>query len=391
MMRLKSKLLSLNADKATPVKIYSPANCEELRIPFRQDKIAKVVGRLANIPPPQTSLSVRPKTEDNDIAAKDSVEQQLVSGVLVQSDFKLSLMAPEDLKEYAGLNTTTITCRQRLTLAAASPDLIRWALEGTFGALKTLSPDKTDDTVTNGNGEKQEEADEEISRESARSSFVIMDCVTVHCGSRGAIEVEWEGNMVNDGIADAVLAVLFTVESSPAAVKRSSQMHSHSHSHSQNAKESYSSFGDSPLTPTSPGLPAKRNPHAIADPETRFERLCMFLEAQFGADNVSPITHPRPISKPPTPPTDAATPAGDPVEPPAGGSGEVEPDEKAELNRLHALGIPVPGIEIKVDKNVANVWLEGLEVECKSAPLKARVKAIVDGAVEVVSPLWVER
>ena len=32
----------------------------------------------------------------------------MLSGVLVQNGFKLSLMAPEDLREYAGLTTTTI-------------------------------------------------------------------------------------------------------------------------------------------------------------------------------------------------------------------------------------------------------------------------------------------
>lgn len=209
MMRLKSKLLSLNADKAQPAKVYSPANCEELRIPFRKDKIAKVVGKLAQqIQPP-----------------KASDPSQLVSGVLVQNDFKLSLMAPEDLREYAGLTTTTITCKQHITLRAAGVDLIRWALESTFGTVKTLS---TNDTAINGkterNGEgngvtvKAEEADEEIDRSIV--AFIVMDCVIVRCASGGEIEIEWEGNMVNDGIADAVLAVLFTVESSPAAVKR---------------------------------------------------------------------------------------------------------------------------------------------------------------------------
>lgn len=225
MMRLKSKLLSLNADKKQPVKVFSPANCEELRIPFKADKIAKVVGKLAQIPPP---MPHRPKQEDGtDDAREGGVEEerqtQLISGVLVQNDFKMSLMAPEDLREYAGLTTTTILCRQHLTLSAAGIDLIRWALEGTFGALKQIS--SKDEAIngkaeTNGNGEHkmEDDADEEIDR--STTSFVVMDCVTIHCHSGGRVEVEWEGNMINDGIADAVLAVLFTVESSPAAVKR---------------------------------------------------------------------------------------------------------------------------------------------------------------------------
>jgi cleavage and polyadenylation specificity factor subunit 3 len=47
-----------------------------------------------------------------------------------------------------------------------------------------------------------------------------MGCVTVRYRSSGDVELEWEGNMLNDGIADAIMAVLISVESSPAAVKR---------------------------------------------------------------------------------------------------------------------------------------------------------------------------
>jgi len=44
MGRLKSALLSKNSDRKDKdkVKIYNPKNCEELRIPFKADKIAKV-------------------------------------------------------------------------------------------------------------------------------------------------------------------------------------------------------------------------------------------------------------------------------------------------------------------------------------------------------------
>lgn len=210
MMRLKSKLLSLNANKTLETKIYSPANTEELRIPFRADKTAKVVGKLAQINPPKV-----------DTVADD----QLISGVLVQNDFKLSLMAPEDLREYAGLTTTTIMCKQRLTLSSAGLALIRWALEGTFGSIEEFKgaephTNGNGNSMTNGNGVHDEPADEEIQRDSRSVTYLIMGCVEVHYKNNGEVTVQWEGNVLNDGIADAVLAVLFTVETSPAAVKR---------------------------------------------------------------------------------------------------------------------------------------------------------------------------
>ena len=66
----------------------------------------------------------------------------------------------------------------------------------------------------------------------------------------------------------------------------------------------------------------------------------------------------------------------------------MEEMEARERARLASLGIPVPGLEIKVDKHVAKLWLEDLEVECANAVLRDRVKAVVERAVETVAPLW---
>ncbi|KAI1651230.1 beta-lactamase-like protein [Daldinia loculata] len=363
MMRLKSKLLSLNAGKTDKVKVFSPRNCEELRIPFKTDKVAKVVGKLASIPLPKH------------LPLPDDQNTELVAGVIVQNDFKMSLMDPEDLREYAGLTTSTIACRQRFTLSAAGIDLIKWALEGTFGSIEELPETKNRKEIsekeeTNGD-DKKTEADEEIAQLVA--AYLVMGCVTVRYRNNGEVELEWEGNMLNDGIADAVMAVLLSVESSPAAVKRSANKHSHSHE-----------------------LPA-RNPHANLTPEERLERLFMFLEAQFGADALTPITVPKlpPLVKDKKPKNadgndeDAASDAS--MELSDDGDEEerlLELRQKAELERLHKIGIPVPGVIIKVDKMVATVWLEDLEVECQHKAFADRVKAVVERAVEITAPLW---
>ncbi|KAG6360190.1 hypothetical protein INS49_011246 [Diaporthe citri] len=368
MMRLKSKLLSLNSNKTVKVKVYSPKNFEVLRIPFKQDKIAKVVGKLASIPPP-THL---PTPED---------DTQLVTGVLVQNDFKLSLMAPEDLREYAGLTTTTMTCKERIRLSAAGIDLIKWGLEGTFGKIEELPEMKHDQD--NGNGASPngdfEPADEEINQVVA--AYRVMGCVVVRYRNNGEVELEWEGNLLNDGIADSVLSVLLSVESSPAAVKRSAQKHSHSHDHVHN------------------DLPP-RNPHANLTPEERLERLFMFLEAQFGADNVVPIEEPKLPPVPKDTPKKKELTDGDggdaSMEDAVDGEGQDEAEEerelearkRAELERLHRLGIPVPGVAIKVDKMAAKVWLEDLDVECGHKAFADRVRSVVDRAVEVTAPLW---
>ncbi|KAI0154427.1 cleavage and polyadenylation specifity factor [Xylariaceae sp. FL1272] len=363
MMRLKSKLLSLNAQKVEKVKVYSPRNCDEVRIPFKTDKVAKVVGKLASIAPPRQLPSPASGPE-------------LITGVIVQNDFKMSLMDPEDLREYAGLTTSTIACRQKFALSAAGVDLIKWALESTFGNIEELpetSGLKTSDNTSNGNGEMND-ADEEVSRVVA--AYLVMGCVSVRCQSNGEVELEWEGNMLNDGIADAVMSVLLSTESSPAAVKRSASKHSHSHSHGQE-------------------LPA-RNPHANLTPQERLERVFLFLEAQFGADAVAPVATPK---LPPLPRDKKVKKASGEDGADSDASMELSDDgeeeerllelrQKTELERLHKVGIPVPGITIKVDKMLATVWLEDLEVECTQKVFGDRVKAVIERAVEITAPLW---
>lgn len=225
MTRLRSKLLGLNKGKTdnAKTKVFSPPNCDALRIPIRTEKTAKVVGKLAErLAPFNLSSKTAEGEEDGGKRLKAEEEGAIVSAVLVQNDLKLSLMAPEDLREYAGLTTTTITCRQKITLASASIELIRWALEGTFGGIVDLTP-KKDAVEANGEGDStNEDADEEIDR--TEYKYLVMDTVTVTYRHQGAMELEWEGNMMNDGIADAVMAVLLTVESSPAAVRRSSSL-----------------------------------------------------------------------------------------------------------------------------------------------------------------------
>jgi cleavage and polyadenylation specificity factor subunit 3 len=128
------------------------------------------------------------------------------------------------------------------------------------------------------------------------------------------------------------------------------------------------------------------HPHRTPDPATRLARLCLFLEAQFGQDAVFPITLPRNSTSPA--PATSSSPTSFSLAPSPDLQQDLSPEDKAELKRLHNLGIPVPGIEVRFDKYVAKVWLEDLDVECASNPLRMRVKAVVERGVETVSGLW---
>lgn len=129
-------------------------------------------------------------------------------------------------------------------------------------------------------------------------------------------------------------------------------------------------------------LAALPNPHSHLGAEDRLARLLMMLEAQFGS-NIAPIDRPRV-------PADLVNGTSEETD---GVKTEVNEErladiESAELDRLQALGIPVPGLEITVDKHVARVWLENLEVECTNPVLRDRVRVVVERAVETVAALW---
>lgn len=391
MNRMKSRLLSLQK-----FRVFSPANCEEVRIPFRQDKVARVVGRLASEVQPPGVLPSPPASEGEGGAEEEGEAKKrrqegqgaIMTGVLVQNDFKLSLMAPEDLKEYAGLTTTTILCRQRITLAAAGVGLIQWALEGTFGNVNPSGPGSETKQPTNGttaqNGKKQDDADEEIDRKDPTTFEIMGGAVKVLCRDGGEVELEWEGNAMNDSIADAVMAVLLTIESSPAAVKHSAKAHGHTHreltpeydAFGDIVQKTANGFGDEDIAmanaSSGPGA-GEPNPFNPSTAQEKLNRLFMFLEAQFGEEAVTPIAEPK-------------LPAGEGDE---GDDVAVAKAKNAELARLHDMGIPVPGVEIKVDKLVAKVWLEKLEVECANRVLAERVRAVVERGVGVVAPAWV--
>lgn len=185
MGRLRSALMSKYQDRKgtdREVKIYNPKNCVELDLPFKSTKIAKVVGKAAEQQPKAGSI---------------------VSGVLVEKDFNINLVNLSELRDYSNLTTTVVHEKQTIIVDAGA-DLIRYHLEQMFGTIEILQDDKE------------------------LAEFRIMDAVTVtHIGNQSTIT--WLGTIMNDAIADSVLAVLLAVDSSPASVKLTSKSCNHSH------------------------------------------------------------------------------------------------------------------------------------------------------------------
>ncbi|CCG84330.1 protein of unknown function [Taphrina deformans PYCC 5710] len=217
MGKLKSALLSkYSALKGTDDEkfIWNPKNCDTLDLEFKSTKIAKIVGSLAQ----QTLVAT-------------GMQKGLVSGILVQKDFEYKLMAATDLKEEASIGTTILKQRQTVHYTAGA-ELVKWHLRQMFGALEESIGNDKHEVVH------------------------VMNMINITIDpKRSRLIVEWESGLLSDSIADAVMCILFAVESSPASVKLTSGTCSHRHA----------------------GI-------TIAD---RIERITRMLQAQFGEENVT--------------------------------------------------------------------------------------------------------
>lgn len=120
MNRLRSHLIrKFEDDPEYRMTVYTPKNTQSVEIHFRGEKTVKVVGQLA---------------------AEKPAEGKTLSGVLVRRNFKLHMMAPEDLQrisenilgreelqsicflplDYTTLTRSTVTQRLGIPFTAAA-------------------------------------------------------------------------------------------------------------------------------------------------------------------------------------------------------------------------------------------------------------------------------
>ncbi|EIN11863.1 Metallo-hydrolase/oxidoreductase, partial [Punctularia strigosozonata HHB-11173 SS5] len=214
MGRLSAALQAKYKARDEEVKIHMPRNSETLDLTFRGERVAKAIGTLASKPPQAN---------------------ETLSGLLVSKDYSYTLLAPRDLRDFAGLSTCVVTQRQRLILGVGW-ELVRWHLEGMFGKV-------------------EEGADKD-----GIPTMRVMGTVDVKQTAEHELTLEWDSSASNDMIADSTLALITGIDQSPASVKLTSHSHSHDHDH--------------------------HHPHADDETESatvmRIQRLAMFLEAHFG-------------------------------------------------------------------------------------------------------------
>jgi cleavage and polyadenylation specificity factor subunit 3 len=323
MTRFKTKLLSLNPTRTKPLKVFSPANCDELRIPFKRDKFAKAVGHVLQLP---STIS-----EDDGTTNELQLESGLdTADLLVQNDLNLTFMAAKNFQEYAAASSTTIATEKRF-VCSAGVDLIRWGLEGMFGSIEQIPAESVSHT-----------------------RFLIMEAVTVDVAPSGQVVVGWESSLMNDNIADSVLAVMLQMETGIVGVKRMSVF---LFDKLQTDELLTGSGAASPHT-------HEHNPHSSVTSDGASDaqvlgRLLLLLENQFSS--VTPLPNLN------SSPTNGY---------PESASRDVIPSSMFTVDD--------PVLEISVPPHVAHVHLRDLRVESASNALRTRVAAVVEKACETV-------
>ena len=246
MGRLKSALLSnFSKLKGTEneVHVYNPRNCVDVDIEFKGIKVAKAVGNIVDeIQKDEVDI-----TKEKDIKiteVKNEIEKQiegaessnikeeeegiLVSGILVsdEKNFDLNLVSLSDLREHHSELSTTILRERQSVQVNCKKELIYWHLCQMFGDISILIDE---DNITNqvkadDNSNKTSESGKLVLQIMGDLKLTVMDNVAT---------LEWTQGLISDSVADSIIAVLISVDSSPASVKMSSRTCNHNHSHSK--------------------------------------------------------------------------------------------------------------------------------------------------------------
>ncbi|XP_041668739.1 cleavage and polyadenylation specificity factor subunit 3 isoform X2 [Cheilinus undulatus] len=172
MARLKAALIREYEDNdQVHIEVHNPRNTEAVTLNFRGEKLAKVMGSLAD---------------------KKCVQGQRVSGILVKKNFNYHILNPSDLSTYTELAMSTVKQSQAIPFT------------GPYSLLVCHLRNLTGDV-------------EELDGTEKNTLRIFKNITLIH--EVGMVMLEWIANPLNDMYADAVTTVVLEVQSNPKAQK----------------------------------------------------------------------------------------------------------------------------------------------------------------------------
>lgn len=247
MGRLKSALLSnFSSLKGTEneVHVHNPRNCVFVDLEIKDIKVATAIGNIVEeledfVVKRESSaenikiesevhvenvLNANAEIEGNENEEDEDEKERIVSGILVsdEKNFDLSLVSLSDLREhYQELSTTVLTERQTVRVDCKN-ELVYWHLCQMFGDIEVYI-DEENVSLKNVRPEFKSRKVKKSELELKIMGSVILNIVD------NVATLQWTQNIISDSVADSVMAILLSVESSPASVKMSSHCCNHGH------------------------------------------------------------------------------------------------------------------------------------------------------------------
>ncbi|KAI9515890.1 Cleavage and polyadenylation specificity factor subunit 3 [Dissostichus eleginoides] len=188
MARLKAALIREYEDNdQVHIEVHNPRNTEAVTLNFRGEKLAKVMGSLAD---------------------EKCVQGQRVSGILVKKNFNYHILNPSDLSSKY-FSTNCPPCRmQRLCHTQSWLSTVKQTQAIPFTGPYSLLVCH----LRNLTGEV-----EELDGTEKHTLKIFKNITLIH--EAGMVLLEWLANPLNDMYADAVTTVVLEVQSNPKAQK----------------------------------------------------------------------------------------------------------------------------------------------------------------------------
>ena len=224
--KLKAALL----DKyTTAMNVQGPHNCQTVEIEFKQSKVVKVVGRLAE------QLKAANAAADGAAGA----DGRVVSGVVVRKDFTYQLMSVEELSQFTPISCTAI--RQQLLV----PFQLTFECFITF--VRQLYEPTEEDEDEDGTAEQSAaaaaadagvkgEGEGEGGAEGTGRRLAIHRSV-IGLWRKGVVELQWDSSPIDDMIADSVVSLITNAQASPGGARLVGVSHQHGHQHKGEASK----------------------------------------------------------------------------------------------------------------------------------------------------------
>ncbi|KAM9317374.1 LOW QUALITY PROTEIN: cleavage and polyadenylation specificity factor subunit 3 [Gastrophryne carolinensis] len=171
MARLKAALIREYEDnEEVDIEVHNPRNTEAVSLNFRGEKLAKVMGLLADKKPEQG---------------------QRISGILVKRNFNYHILSPSDLSSYTDLAMSTVTQTQAIPYTGPF-NLLSYQLQQLTGQFESETSEK--------------------------DCLKVFKAVTVK-KEQDMVLLEWVANPSNDMYADTVATVILELQSNPRTQK----------------------------------------------------------------------------------------------------------------------------------------------------------------------------